>query len=119
MGKKYVIEVEDKPLQDVCGIELWKVKNFNCYISKSELEKLEEYKEPHHEFEVGDVCKIASSDHNLIITKIDPDYVTYMWDDGSHGMIRRSVFEFQALFVRHSEEFCSVLKEVFNATKSK
>ena len=43
MGKKYVIEMEDKPVAP----GLWKVKGFNSLVfDKSVLDKLKEYHEP-------------------------------------------------------------------------
>lgn len=109
MKRKYVIEVEESPYKNLNGETLWKIQGLNACMVSSDLDKLVEYVEyvepVTHKFEVGDVCKIASSDPELIISRITPDCVSYMWDDGSYGTIRRSIFEHQATFIRHSNYF--------------
>lgn len=106
MGKKYIIEVEKSDFKNLNGETLWKIQGLNTCILSRDLDKLEEYVEPvTHKFEVGDVCKIASSDSEFVITRITPDLVSYMWDDGNHGALRRTLFERQATFVRHSNYF--------------
>ena len=118
MGKKYVIEVGDRPLRDACDIELWKVENLNCYISKSELEKLEEYKEAKeaiHEFKVGDVCYMPEGhgDKKLIVTKIRPYITNYMQSDGTLYSWLTEEFTKKAIFVYHSDLFEDFLKGDF------
>lgn len=113
MGKKYVIELCDKPMKNENGGDLWRVKGFNALVfDQNGLDKLEEYKETHG-FKVGDICKTENSDSNFIITRITPDYISFMWSDGSCGMCRRSIFELQARFIRHSDDFYSVIKGGF------
>lgn len=113
MGKKYVIEIDDRPLQDACGIELWKIEKINCYISKSELEKLEEYKES-HEFKVGDVCRwkgvLFTRNNKVFIIRITDKYVRFIDKTGEPGSMLRGVFEKSADFVKHLDTF-EVLSE--------
>ena len=119
MGKKYIIELCEKPMKNENGNDIWRVKGFNTLVfDQNGLDKLEEYKESvEHKFEVGDVCKIANSNSDFIITRITPDYISYMWDDGNHGALRRLLFERQATFIRHSDEFYSFILGGFrNAT---
>lgn len=115
MGKKYIIEIIDKPFKDDNGREVWRAKGFNTlYFDQNGLDKLEEYVEPvTHKFEVGDICKLVDIDSNVIVIKITPDYISYLLSDGTHGMRRRSFFECQALFIRHLDEFYSTLKGGF------
>ena len=111
MGKKYIIEVEKSAFKNLKGETLWKIQGLNTCMVSSDLDKLEEYKEPEtHEFKVGDVCKLIDIDSNVIVIKITPDYISYLLSDGTHGMRRRSLFECQALFIRHSDEFYSIIK---------
>lgn len=112
MGKKYIIELCDKPMKTENGGDIWRVKGFNTLVfDQNGLDKLKEYEEAvRHKFEVGDVCKIQNASSKLIITRITPDHITYMWNDGSYGMRRRSIFEHQATFIRHSDEFYSAIK---------
>lgn len=108
MGKKYIIELCEKPMKNESGNDIWCVKGFNTLVfDQNGLDKLEEYKEPGHKFEVGDVCYPISGDPNMtfIITKITPQLVSYMWADGSHSFLKTTFFEHQAKFVRHSNYF--------------
>ena len=115
MGKKYIIELCEKPMENENGDDIWRVKGFNTLVfDQNGLNKLEEYNEPAgHKFEVGDVCKITNSDSYFIITKITPDFISYMWNDGSQGALRRTLFERQATFIRHSDEFYSIILKGF------
>lgn len=114
MGKKYIIELCDKPMKNENGNDIWRVKGFNTLVfDQNGLDKLEEYVEPvGHKFEVGDVCVSISGDPSstFIITKITPQLVSYMWTDGSHSFLKTSLFEHQAKFVRHSNYFEMFLK---------
>ena len=97
MGKKYIIEIVEKPFKDDAGREVWRAKGFNTlYFDQNGLDKLEEYKEPEtHKFEVGDVCYPINGDPGttFIITKITPQLVSYMWADGSHSFLKTTFFE--------------------------
>ena len=114
MGKKYIIEVEDEPFE-YQGTKYWPAAHIpRVFFDAEDLAEMDIYEEPTaHKFEVGDVCKIANLDSNLIITRITPDYISYMWEDGNHGALRRSIFELQASYIRHSDEFYSVIKGGF------
>lgn len=114
MGKKYVIEIIEKPFKDDAGREVWRAKGFNTlYFDQNGLDKLEEYKEESagHRFEVGDVCIPRTSNRKFIITKIHSDYYHYMWDDGSHDCVSKSIFEREVKFVHHSDYFEAFLAE--------
>ena len=109
MGKKYIIELCEKPMKNENGNDIWRVKGFNTLVfDQNGLDKLEEYKEPvGHKFEVGDICIPISGMEKpeFIITRITPQLVSYMWNDGSHSFMKFSDFEHQAKFVRHSNYF--------------
>ena len=114
MGKKYIIELCEKPMKNENGNDIWRVKGFNTLVfDQNGLDKLEEYKEPvSHKFEVGDVCYPIGGDPNVtfIITRITPQLVSYMWADGAHSFLKTSLFEHQAKFVRHSNYFETFLE---------
>ena len=119
MGKKYVIEVEDRPFQDKCGVELWKVKNVRCYINKSELERLEEYKEPEketHEFKVGDVCYVPGQyDYDkLLVIYIGTCMTEFLQSNGQVYTMLNSSFKEKAVFMYHSDTFDKFLKGDFH-----
>ena len=109
MGKKYIIELCEKPMKNENGNDIWRVKGFNTLVfDQNGLDKLEEYNEPvRHRFEVGDVCYPIGGDPGVtfIVTKITPQLVSYMWADGAHSSLKTSLFERQAKFVRHSNYF--------------
>lgn len=111
MGKKYIIELCDKPMKNENGEDIWRVKGFNTLVfDQIGLDKLEEYKEPAgHKFEVGDVCTpntpSTASVKLFIITKISYDNYHCMWEDGSYDCIRKSLFDNKVKFVRHSNCF--------------
>ena len=85
MGKKYIIELEDKPI----GNGLWKVRGFNSLVfDQNGLNKLKEY---HEECRPGSIVKtscgtelivfsvtngiIEGFDHNMKWHCVEPRYV--------------------------------------------
>ena len=47
MGKKYIIELCEKPMKNENGEDIWRVKGFNTLVfDQIGLDKLEEYVEP-------------------------------------------------------------------------
>lgn len=118
MGKKYVIEIIEKPFKDDAGRDVWRAKGFNTlYFDQNGLDKLEEYVEPPvtHKFEVGDVCYISGMHKNgkLIIVKIDDCIINYMESDGSQWSMLRSLFERRAIYMYHLDSFVEILKGDF------
>jgi len=119
MGKKYVIELCDKPMKDENGGDIWRVKGFNALVfDQNGLDKLEEYKEPEkelHEFKVGDVCYMPEGhgDKKLIVTKIRPYITNYMQSDGTLYSWLTEEFTKKAIFVYHSDLFEDFLKGDF------
>lgn len=109
MGKKYIIEIIEKPFKDDAGRDIWRAKGFNTlYFDQNGLDKLEEYKEPttnKHPFKVGDVCYMsyASQEGKLLLTYVDNSTVSYIWYDGSVGSSFREMFEERAKFIFHSD----------------
>lgn len=86
MGKKYIIELEDKVSENAKGEPLYFVKGFNnLSLDETALKKLTPYNESEHEFKVGDVveyktdCECAKIG---IITKLTPDSVSILLADG-------------------------------------
>ena len=113
MGKKYIIELCEKPMKNENGDDIWRVKGFNTLVfDQNGLDKLEEYKEPvTHKFEVGDVCRwkyeyvLFTRNDKIFITKITDQYVEYLTKTGDRGSMLRGVFERSADFVNHSTIF--------------
>ena len=117
MGKKYMIEVEDRPFQDVCGTELWKIENLNCYITKSELEKLEEYKEPEKRtLTDGDVCYIPGQydDDKLLVLSIGTGITVFLQSNGEVWTMMNTSFKEKAVYLYHSHTFDKFLKGGFH-----
>lgn len=84
MGKKFVIELEDKVSENAKGEKLYFVKGFNnLSLDETALKKLTPYEE--HEFKVGDVVEYKT-DYECakygIITKLTPDSVSILLADG-------------------------------------
>ncbi len=119
MGKKYIIELCEKPMKTENGEDIWRVKGFNTLVfDQNGLNKLEEYKEPEekmHEFEVGDVCYLPAEFNNqkLIVTKIDRYMISYMLSDGSLYSMLETRFKSGAVFLYHSKLFEAFLKGDF------
>lgn len=119
MGKKYIIEIIEKPFKDDAGREVWRAKGFNTlYFDQNGLDKLEEYVEPDiHKFEVGDVCYISGvhkhKNGKFIIVKIDEYTINYMESDGSQWSMLRSPFERRAIYMYHLDSFVETLKRDF------
>lgn len=84
MGKKYVIELEDKVSENAKGEKLYFVKGFNnLSLDETALKKLTPYEE--HEFKVGDVVEYKTDQECAkygIITKLTPDSVSILLEDG-------------------------------------
>ena len=112
-GKKYVIEVEDEPFE-YQGTKYWPAAHIpRVFFDAEDLAEMDIYEEPTaHKFEVGDVCIPISGMEKpeFIITKITPQLVSYMWNDGSHSFMKFSDFERQAKFIRHSNYFEAFLQ---------
>lgn len=54
MGKKYIIELEDEPFEDIDAERLWRVKGFKSLVfDENGLEILSSYKEPETEREAA------------------------------------------------------------------
>ena len=120
MGKKYVIELCEKPMKNENGNDIWRVKGFNTLVfDQNGLDKLEEYKEPKketHELKVGDVCYIPKDhdfDEKLIVTKIDLHIISYMQPDGTLYVMPDRIFKERAVFMYHSDLFEDFLKGGF------
>ena len=117
MGKKYIIELCEKPMKNENGNDIWRVKGFNALVfDQNGLDKLEEYKEPEtHRFWVGDVCYIPGMHENgkLIIVKNDDYIINYMEPDGSQWSMLRSLFESRAIYLYHLDSFVEILKGDF------
>ena len=118
MGKKYIIELCDKPMKNENGNDIWRVKGFNTLVfDQNGLDKLEEYKEPEketHKFKVGDVCYLQEEhgDEKLIVTKIRPYTTSYMKSDGTVYSWLTEVFTEKAIFMYHSDLFEAFLNEL-------
>lgn len=119
MGKKYIIEIIEKPFKDDAGREVWRAKGFNTlYFDRNGLDKLEEYKEPKketHDFKVGDVCHLPKEHgiEKLIVTKIGAYGISYMESDGTlHAWLTKEFTE-KAEFLYHSKLFEAFLKGDF------
>ena len=115
MGKKYIIELCEKPMKTENGGDIWRVKGFNALVfDQNGLDKLEEYKES-HVFKVGDVCYLPAEFNNqkLIVTKIGPHMICYMLSDGSQYAMLTSRFNSGAVFAYHSKLFEDFLKGDF------
>lgn len=82
MGKKYVIELEDKVSENAKGEKLYFVKGFNnLSLDETALKKLTPYSEPEHELVVGDVVELDGK--TGIITSFDePDVAGVLFKDG-------------------------------------
>ena len=110
MGKKYIIELCDKPMKNENGNDIWRVKGFNTLVfDQNGLDKLEEYKEPKHEFIPGDVCRwkdvFFTRNNKVIITRITDEYVRFLNKTGEHGSMLRDEFETSVDFVYHANLF--------------
>ena len=119
MGKKYIIELCEKPMKNENGDDIWRVKGFHTLVfDQNGLDKLEEYKEPEketHELKVGDVCYLPKEHGNekLIVTKIGPCGISYMESDGTlHAWLTKEFTE-KAVFLYHSDLFEAFLKGDF------
>ena len=119
MGKKYIIELCEKPMKNESGNDIWRVKGFNTLVfDQNGLDKLEEYKEPEkemHKFKVGDVYYMPKEDHyeKVIVTKIGPYTISYMQTDGSLYAWLTEAFAEKATFMYHSDLFEAFLKRDF------
>ena len=119
MGKKYVIELCDKPMKNENGCDIWRVKGFNTLVfDQIGLDKLKEYKEPEketHELKVGDVCYLPEEYdfEKLIVTKIGPFMINFMEPDGSQYTMLTRLFKEKAVFMYHSDLFEAFLKGDF------
>lgn len=119
MGKKYIIEIIEKPFKDDAGREVWRANGFNTlYFNQNGLDKLEEYKEPEketHELKVGDVCYMPEEYdfEKLIVTKIGPFMINFMEPDGSQYTMLTRLFKEKAVFMYHSDLFEAFLKGDF------
>lgn len=116
MGKKYVIEVEKSNFKLSNGEYYWRINGINIHIPQSDLEKLEEYKEPQkHVFEPGDMCRwkevLFTRNNEVFITRITGEYVEYLDKMGNLGSMLRGVFETSADFVYHANLFESLSEE--------
>lgn len=82
MGKKYIIELEDKVSENAKGEKLYFVKGFNnLSLDETALKKLTPYNEPEHELVVGDVVEL--DEKTGIITGFDgPDVAGVLFKDG-------------------------------------
>lgn len=97
MGKKFVIELEDKVSENAKGEPLYFVKGFNnLSLDETALQKLTELKEePEHEFKVGDVVEYETDNEWAkigIITKITPDKFCILLADGG---VRNPVWRYK------------------------
>ena len=119
MGKKYIIELCEKPMKNENGEYIWRVKGFNTLVfDQIGLDKLEEYKKPItdiHQFEVGDVFYIPGEfeDHKLIITRKTPYTIEFMESGGAVWSRLRNLFDEQAVYSYHSDIFESLIKRDF------
>ena len=112
MGKKYIIELCEKPMKNECGNNIWRVKGFNTLVfDQNGLDKLEEYKEPEtHKFVVGDIVTIkGASSMEAILTYVSirgmgPIY--YMFRDGS---CNKALSKDELIFVRHEDYLMNFL----------
>lgn len=119
MGKKYIIELCDKPMKNENGNDIWRVEGFNTLVfDQNGLDKLEEYKEPEketHELKVGDVCYIPGEYENnkLIVTRITGYTVEFMCSNGSLWSQFKKPFEEKVIFMYHSDSFSNFMKGDF------
>lgn len=119
MGKKYIIELCEKPMKNENGDDVWRVKGFNTLVfDQNGLDKLEEYKEQPvgHKFEVGDVCYIPGDFENpkLLVIRSTPHAIWYMESNGAVWSRLRGAFESQAAYLYHSDTFENFLKEILH-----
>lgn len=85
MGKKFIIELCEKPMKNENGNDIWRVKGFNTLVfDQNGLDKLEEYKEPKKET-----------------------------PDGSQYTMLTRLFKEKAVFMYHSDHFEAFLKGDF------
>ena len=118
MGKKYIIELCEKPMKNENGNDIWRVKGFNTLVfDQNGLDKLEEYKEPAgHKFEVGDVCwmpDIHGGSKVLVLSIGDFIIVCMNVADGGVHSTSKKLFEEKAAFLHRSETFKNFLKGDF------
>ena len=87
MGRKYVIELCEKPMKNENGNDIWRVKGFNTLVfDQNGLDKLEEYKEPEketHKLKVGDVIDIGGMEAMVTYVARNGSLLYYIFDDGS------------------------------------
>lgn len=124
MGKKYIIEIIDKPFKDDNGREVWRAKGFNTlYFDQNGLDKLDEYKEPEthksHEFKVGDVCYMtfSSREDKILLTYIGDNTVSYIWSDGQVSSAFLNDFKNCAKFIYHSDALRDFFGDFFGGNK--
>lgn len=119
MGKKFIIELCEKPMKNENGNDIWRVKGFNTLVfDQNGLDKLEEYKEPEpekHSFDVGDVCRMPGmhEDSKLLILSMGDYVINYMKADGDTFSMLKRLFEEKAVFLYHSKLFEAFLKGDF------
>ena len=87
MGRKYVIELDDTPYNNGDDQTVWRVKGFNIFLDRSDLDYLEEYKEPEKETlepKVGDVIDIGVGLEAMVtFVSRNNNILYYIFHDGS------------------------------------
>lgn len=113
MGKKYVIELCEKPMKNENGNDIWRVKGFNTLVfDQNGLDKLEEYKEYKTTLHVGCIYEIKSSHKRICITKIiNSHQVFYMFDDGGFSYSFLPCFAEDLIYLGRCNDINDFLKK--------
>ena len=115
MGKKFIIELCEKPMKNENGNDIWRVKGFNTLVfDHNGLDKLEEYKEPEREIKVGDLFLYDNSKY-VMVTKaeLNEKRIYGIFEDGTPQVYSLGMFKNHSVFVHDHLSFDEFL-DVWN-----
>lgn len=115
MGKKYIIELCEKPMKNENGNDIWRVKGFNTLVfDQNGLDKLEECIEPEREIKVGDLYLYDNSKY-VMVTKpvLNEKRIYCIFEDGTPQVYGLDHFKKNSVFVHDHLSFDDFL-DVWN-----